>query len=93
MNFIEMLPIITYILVIILLVVLIVLGIKLIFVVDKTDKLITDLQEKMGSFNSIFRLIDFTSEKLTGGVASLIESVVGLFNRLFRKRKEEREYE
>ena len=89
----NVLQIITYILVIILLIVLIVLGIRMIFVVDKTDKLVTDIQEKISSFDSVFRFIDFTSDKLTSGVSSLIESIVGLINKVFKKRKEEREYE
>lgn len=93
MTFAEILPIITYILVIVLLIVLIVLGIKLIFVVDKADKFITDIQRKLGSFDTVFKLIDLTSEKLTYGVSNLIESIVGFINRLFKKRKEEREYE
>ena len=93
MELMNILQVITYILVIVLLIVLIVLGIKMIFVVDKTDKLVTDLEEKLSSFDSIFRFIDFTSDKLTCGVSSLFESVAGLVNRLFKKRKEEREYE
>lgn len=93
MGLMNILQVITYILVIVLLIVLIILGIKMIFVVDKTDKIVTDIEEKLGSFDSIFKFIDFTSDKLTCGVSSLIESVAGLVNRLFRRRKEEREYE
>jgi len=93
MTLMEILPVATYILVIILLIILIILGIKLIFVVDKTDKLIADVQNKIDSLNTVFKLIDFTSDKITSGIAHVIESIVGLVNRLFRKRKEEREYE
>jgi len=93
MTFMEILPIITYILVIILLIVLIVLGIKLILVVDKTDKIINDIQSKLGSLNSVFKIIDFASDKINYGITNLIESIVGLVNKIFKKRKEEREYE
>jgi len=93
MTLMNILPIITYILLIVLLIVLIILGIKVILIVDKADKLVDDIQQKVSSFNSIFKLIDFTSEKLTSGVSSIIETIIGIVNKLFRKRKEEKEYE
>jgi len=93
MTLVEFLPIAVYLLLIVFLIVLIVLGIKLIFIVDKTDKILADVQDKLGSFNTLFRIIDITSDKLTSGVASVFESVASLINRLFRKRREEREYE
>ena len=88
MTFMEILPMIIYILLIVLLVILIVLGIKLIFVVDKTDKLLRDVQEKVSSFNGIFKLIDMTGEKISIGVSTIVESIISLINRLFRKRKD-----
>lgn len=88
MTFMEILPMIIYILLIVLLVILIVLGIKLIFVVDKTDKLLSDVQEKVSSFNGIFKLIDMTGEKISIGVSTIVESIISLINRLFRKRKD-----
>lgn len=88
----EILPIILYVLGIILLVVLIVLGIKMILFIDKADKLVTDVQDKVSSFDSIFRVMDFASEKLTVGITSVIDSFVKLIKKLFKKRKEEEEY-
>lgn len=93
MGFIEFLPVMVYILLIVLLIILIVLGIKVIIVVDKTEKLMTDIQEKVSSFNSIFSLINLTSEKLTLGVTSIIDTVINLVNKIFRKRKGESDYE
>ena len=89
MTFVETLPIIIYLLLIALLIILIVLGIKLIFVVDKTDKILLNLQEKVNSFNGVFRLIDMTSEKLSIGVSHIVESAISLINRLFKRRKDE----
>lgn len=89
MTFMEILPMIVYILLIVLLVVLIVLGIKLIFVVDKTDKLLVDVQNKVDSFNGVFKLIDMTGEKISIGVSTIVESIISLINKLFRRRKDD----
>lgn len=92
MTLMDILPIIVYFLAIILLVVLIILGIKLIIVVTKTDKMLDDIQGKLSSFDSIFRLLDFASDKLSIGVSTIVESIVGFINRIFKKRKDEDEY-
>ncbi len=93
MSFVEMLPIIIYMLLIVLLIILIVLGIKIILVVDKTDKLLVDIQDKVSSFNGVFRLIDLTGEKLSIGITSIIEGLISLINKIFKRKKEDEEYE
>ena len=89
MTFMEMLPMIIYILLIILLIILIVIGVKLIFVINKTEKILTDIQSKVDSFNGVFKLIDMTGEKLSIGVTAIIESIISLINKFFKKRKGE----
>ena len=89
MTFMEFLPGIVYILLIVLLIVLIVLGIKLIIIVDKTDKLVTDIQDKVSSFNTVFSIISLTSNKLTNGVSYIVDGIINLFNKWFNKRKDE----
>lgn len=89
MTFMEMLPMIIYILLIALLVILIILGIKLIFVVDKTDKLLTDVQTKVDSFNGVFKLIDRASEKINIGVSAIVDTIISLISKMFKKRKDE----
>ena len=93
MTLMEFLPIVVYLLVIVLLVVLIVLGIKLISVVGKTEKLLDDVQTKVSSFDNKFNILDFTSAKLTTGVTSIIDSVVGFIKKVFKKRKDDEYYE
>ena len=93
MTLMEFLPMAVYILLIVLLIILIILGIKLIMVVDKTDKLMIDIQNKVSTFNSVFSLINLTSEKLSSGVTTIVESIIGLFNKFFNKRKGEKDYE
>ena len=89
MTFMEFLPGIVYILLIVLLIVLIVLGIKLIIIVDKTDKLVTDIQDKVSSFNTVFSIISLTSNKLTNGITTIVDGIINLFNKWFNKRKDE----
>ena len=89
MTFMEFLPGIVYILLIVLLIVLIVLGIKLIIIVDKTDKLVTDIQDKVSSFNTVFSIISLTSNKLTNGISTIVDGIINLFNKWFNKRKDE----
>lgn len=88
MNIVNILPVIIYILLIVLLIILIILGIKLIMVINKTDKLIVDVQNKVDSFNGVFKLIDLTSEKLSMGITIVAEWLINLINKVFKKRKE-----
>ena len=89
MTFIEFLPVLVYILLIVLLIVLIILGIKLIMVVDKTEKLMIDIQDKVSSFNTVFSLISLTGDKLTNSISYIVDKIINLFNKLFNKRKDE----
>ena len=93
MGFMEVLPMVVYLLLIVFLVVLIILGIRLISVVNRTDKLLEDVQNKVSSFDNIFKIIDFTSAKLTTSVSSIIDSVVGFIKKVFNKRKDDEYYE
>lgn len=87
----EFLPIVIYVLVIVLLIILIVMGIKLLKVISKTDKLLTDVQDKVNSFNGIFRIIDVAGDKLSMGVTWITDCIISLINKFFKKRKEEEE--
>ena len=91
MDFVEMLPVIIYLLLIVLLIILIVLGIKLIIIINKTDKLVSDVQEKVSSFDSAFRLVNIISDRLSIGVTTIVDGIISLINKLFKKRKEDNE--
>ena len=60
----EVLPIILYILGSILLGILIVLGIKLINVMNKMEKVVDDINTKVSSLNGVFNIIDATTDRL-----------------------------
>lgn len=92
----EFLPIVVYILLIIILIIGIILGIKLIITMDKVEKVVDDVNEKVQSLNGFFSLIDFTTDKIAlfsdvvvGALSSGISKIFGLFG----KKKEGKKYE
>ncbi len=93
MTFAEILPIIIYILLIIFLIVLIVIGIKLFPVIDKLEKLMDNVDEKINTLNPVFKLIDVTSNSLTSGITNIIEHMISLIKKLFKKKEEDEDYE
>lgn len=93
MTFTEFLPIMVNLLLIALLIILIILGIRLISVVNRTDKLLDDVQKKVSSFDNVFKIIDVTSAKLTTGVYSIVDTVVGFIKKVFKKGKDDEYYE
>ena len=89
------LPLVIYILLIILLVVGIVLGIKTIITMNKVEKVVDNVNEKVESLNSVFNLIDFTTDKIAGFTDRVIEVAGNLFSKLLfrKKRKRDDDYE
>ena len=93
MTFIETLPMVIYLLLIVLLIILIILGIKLICVVNKSEKLLDNVQNKIDSFNGVFKLVDMASEKISIGVSTIVDSIINLISKMFKKRKDIDDYE
>ena len=90
----QVLPILLYVLGSVLLVVLIILGIKIIKVVDRTDALIQDVEEKTASLNGLFHMIDTITDTLPLISDRFVDNVTGLLSKLFhRRKKEEEDYE
>lgn len=89
----EILTIVLYSLGSILLVVLIILGIKTITMVNKINNIAEDINTKLGSLNGFFSIIDFTTDKLATITDKFVESVSSLIRKLFKRKKEEDEYE
>ena len=88
------LPIILYIVGIILLIVLIILCIKCIYLLNKVDRVVDNIEEKVNTFNVAISIIN----KVSDGIASIGDSVLfgissavsKIFNR--RRTKEERDF-
>lgn len=89
------LPIIIYFLLIILLVIGIILGIRAIQTLNKVDKVVDDVNDKVQSLNGFFNLIDFTTDKIVSVTDKVVEGVSGFIGNLFRlgKKKEKEEDE
>lgn len=92
------LPVVIYFLLIALLVVGIILGIKLIRTMDKVDKIVDDVNDKIESLDSVFNILDFVSEKFATISDRVIDVVSSLISKLFlrkssKKIEEEEDYE
>lgn len=94
MEFLQtFLLIVLYILGIALMVVFIVLGIKLIKTVDKTNAILDDVEAKVQSLNGVFQLVDRFSTGATAITSHVVQSVTGLIDRIFRRKKKEEDFE
>lgn len=90
----EMLPIIIYFLLIVLLVVSIIVGIKLIFTITKVDELIDDVTEKLSSFDRLFNVINFTTDRFGVISETIISFITSKLKKLVKpKRKTKKEDE
>ena len=85
------LPVVLYTFGIILLIVLIILGIRLIQILDRCDKVIDNVEEKVNSLNGIFSVINKTSYGLSMISDKVISGVVGMVSRIFNKKKDKEE--
>ena len=89
------LPLVIYILLIILLTIGIILGIKTIITMNKVEKVVDNVNEKVESLNSVFNIIDFTTDKIAGFTDKIIEMAGNVFSKLlfFKKGKKEKNEE
>lgn len=97
LEFLELyLPIVIYILLIILLIIGIILGMRLISAMDKVDTVLDNVQRKVNSLNSLFSVIDFTTDKISAFSDKVVDVVSGFISRIGRKKTksvEEEDYE
>ena len=85
------LPIVIYFLLIILLIIGIVLGIKLITTMNKVDKIIDDVNEKLDSVSEVFNIIDFVTGKMSVISETIIGAITTAVSRIFKKFNKESE--
>ena len=89
----SFLPIIIYVLLIILLIIGIILGIKSIITINKVEKVVDDVSEKVESLNGLFQIVDFTTDKLVSITDKVIDGVSSLASKLFFRKKKNKEDE
>lgn len=80
------LPIIIYFLLIILLIIGIILGIRSIQTLNKVDRVVDDVNDKVQSLNGFFHLIDFTTDKIVSVTDKVVEGISGLIGTVFKRR-------
>ena len=84
------LPIVIYFLLIILLIVGIILGIRSIQTLNKVDKVVDDVNDKVQSLNGFFNLIDYTTDKIVSVTDRVVDGVSGFLGTLFGGRNKKR---
>ena len=91
----TILPIIIYSLLIILLIIGIILGVRSIQTLNKIDKVVDDVNDKVQTLNGFFNLIDFTTDKIVSITDRVVEGVSGLIGHVFKRghRKNDEEEE
>ena len=89
----DLLPIIIYILLIVLLVIGIYVLIRAINIANRIDILLDNVEEKVNSLNGFFKVLNFTTDKITIVSERLMDGIVSVIKKLFHKRKEEDDYE
>ena len=82
------LPLIVYFLLIILIIVGIILGIRAIQVLNKVDKVVDDVNDKVQTLNGFFNLIDFTTDKIVSITDKVVDGVSGFIGKVFKRKDE-----
>ncbi len=87
----EFLPIIIYILLIIILIIGIVLAIKCLITLDKVEKVVDNVNEKVKSLDGLFHIIDTTTDKIVLVADKVVEGITSLVVNLFQSKKKTNE--
>ena len=89
MAAIDFLQIVLYILGSILLVILIVLGIRVVIIMNKVERLVDNINVKTNQLNGIFNIIDTTTNKINLFSDKIIEKIGSLIKKKINKKKKE----
>lgn len=87
------LPVVIYFLLIALLIVLIVLGLKMIGVLGKFEKIIDSVNDKIESINPIFHMIDFATDRISNLSDTFIDFFTSFLSKLLNKKGKENKNE
>ena len=87
----EVLPIILYILGAILLTCLIVLTIKLIIIVNKTEKVVDNISRKVKTLDSLFEVIGTVTGRFTVVTDKIVDGIALLIERIFKRKGDKNE--
>ena len=89
------LPVLLYVAGIVVLIVLTILGIRLIQILNKVDRVVDNVEEKVNSLNTAFDVIGKASDTFALVGDSVINGIASIVTKIFKKRfnKEENNYE
>ena len=85
-------PVLLYTAGIILLVVLIILGIRLIQILNKVDRVVDNVEEKVNSLNGVFDVVNKATDTLALVGESVVGTIAGFVSRIFNKKNKEEDY-
>lgn len=88
---IEVLKIVIYLLLAALIIVGIILGIKLINVTNNAQKAVDSVNKKLESLDTLFNVLDATSNKVVSIYSKLIDIVVGATSKFISKKGKDEE--
>ncbi len=83
----DFLPLVIYFLLIIFLIVGIILGIKFIMTLNKVEKVVDDVNDKVQTLNGFFHIIDYTTDKIALATDKVVDGIVSLFNKMIKRKK------
>lgn len=83
----TVLPMLLYIAGIVALIILIILGIKLIMILNKVDRVVDNVEDKVNSLNTAFTIIDKTTESIVGIGNTLVGAVNSVVSRVLNKKE------
>ncbi len=84
----EVLPVILYILGAILLVTLIVLTIKLIITMNKIEKVVDNITEKVSALDKLFDIVGLVTGKFTAVTDKIVDVISSAIEKVFKRKGE-----
>ena len=57
---------------------------------DKVDRVVDDVSKKVSSLNSLFSIIDITTDKIVSITDRVVETASGIIGRIFKKKDKKR---
>lgn len=87
----EILPIAINILLIVLLTVGIILLIKCIYIIDKAKAILQNVEDKVNSLNSIFKLIDLVNDQIAAATDRIVSFFENILMKIFKKEEKAQE--
>lgn len=84
----EVLPVILYILGAILLVTLIVLTVKLIITMNKIEKVVDNITEKVSTLDKLFEIVGLVTGKFTAVTDKIVDVAASVIEKVFKRKDE-----